>query len=183
MTTLTATSFTSDKRIAVLGALGFVLALSAASQVSIPIPGTPVPVTLQPMVVILAGLMLGPALGAASMLTYLMIGALGLPVFTPGGLPGVLRFVGPTGGYLISYPFAAFLAGYLSQRYPKLVGRWIAAMAGMVLIFVGGISQLAILSGSLSKGLALGLTPFAAFDVLKALVAAVVARPRIRATQ
>ena len=180
MTTLTATTFTQDKRIAALSTLGFVLAISAAAQVSFLIPGTPVPVTLQPMIVILAGLMLGPALGAASMLTYLAIGALGAPVFTPGGLPGVLRFIGPTGGYLISYPFAAFIAGYLSQRYPKLLGRWVAAMAGMVAIFVGGISQLAILNGSLSTGLALGLTPFAAFDVLKALVAAAIARPRIR---
>jgi len=180
MTTLTATTFTQDRRLAALGALGFALALAAAAQIAIPIPGTPVPVTMQPLVVILAGLMLGPVFGAASMLTYLAMGAVGLPVFAPIGAPGVLRLIGPTGGYLIATPFAAFLAGYLSQRFPSFLGRWAAAMAGLVVIFVGGISQLAILTGSLGQALAFGLTPFAAFDVLKALVAAAIARPRNR---
>ena len=180
MTSLTAT-FTQDKRIAIAGAAGFVLALAAASQVAIPIPGTPVPVTLQPMVVVLSGMMLGPALGFASMVTYLALGALGLPVFAPMGAPGVLRLLGPTGGYLIAFPFAAFAAGYVAQRFPRLAGRWAGAMLGMVVIFVGGITQLVIITGNVGQALALGITPFAAFDILKALVAAVVARPRNRA--
>jgi biotin transport system substrate-specific component len=179
MTSLTAT-FTQDKRIALAGAAGFVLALAAASQVAIPIPGTPVPVTLQPMVVVLSGMMLGPTLGFASMVTYLALGALGLPVFAPIGAPGVLRLLGPTGGYLIAFPFAAFAAGYVAQRFPKLAGRWAGAMLGMVVIFVGGITQLLIITGNIGQALALGITPFAAFDILKALVAAVVARPRNR---
>ena len=183
MTTLTATTFTQDKRIAALSAVGFALVLGASAQIAIPIPGTPVPVTMQPLVVVLAGLMLGPVFGAASMLTYLAMGAAGLPVFSPVGAPGVLRLIGPTGGYLIAFPFAAFAAGFVSQKYPKLPGRWAAAMLGMVVIFVGGISQLAIITGSLGQALAFGLTPFAAFDVLKALVAAAIARPRIRATE
>jgi biotin transport system substrate-specific component len=174
--------FTQDKRIALLSAAGFVIALAAAAQVAIPIPGTPVPVTLQPLVVVLSGLMLGPALGFASMVTYLVLGALGLPVFAPIGLPGVLRLLGPTGGYLIAFPFAAFAAGYVAMRYPKLLGRWAGAMLGMVVIFVGGITQLAILTDNLGQALALGITPFAAFDILKALVAAVIARPRTRAS-
>lgn len=181
MTSLTAT-FTQDKRIALAGAAGFVLALAAASQVAIPIPGTPVPVTLQPMVVVLSGMMLGPTLGFASMLTYLALGALGLPVFAPIGAPGVLRLLGPTGGYLIAFPFAAFAAGYVALRFPKLAGRWAGAMLGMVVIFVGGITQLMLITGSVGQALALGITPFAAFDILKALVAAVVARPRNRPT-
>ena len=182
MTTLTATTFTQDKRIAALSAVGFALVLGASAQISIPIPGTPVPVTMQPLVVVLAGLMLGPVFGAASMLTYLAMGAAGVPVFSPVGAPGVLRLIGPTGGYLIAFPFAAFAAGFVSQKYPKLLGRWAAAMLGMVVIFIGGISQLAILTGSLGQALAFGLTPFAAFDVLKALVAAAIARPRNRTT-
>jgi biotin transport system substrate-specific component len=180
MTTLSAT-LTQDKRFALLGAAGFIVALSAASQVAIPIPGTPVPFTLQPMVVVLAGLMLGPVAGFASMVTYLALGVLGLPVFAPAGAPGLLRLLGPTGGYLIAFPFAALAAGVVAQRFPKLAGRWAGAMLGMVVIFVGGISQLAILTGSLGQALALGITPFAAFDILKALVAALVARPRARA--
>lgn len=177
---ITAT-LTQDTRIALLGAAGFVVALAAASQVAIPIPGTPVPVTLQPMVVVLAGLMLGPTLGFASMTTYLVLGALGLPVFAPVGAPGVLRLLGPTGGYLIAFPFAALAAGFVAQRFPKLAGRWAGAMLGMVVIFVGGVTQLAILTGNLGQALALGITPFAAFDILKAFVAALVARPRVRA--
>ncbi|MGH7679621.1 MAG: biotin transporter BioY, partial [Gemmatimonadaceae bacterium] len=164
------------------GVFGFAVALAAASQIAIPIPGTPVPMTLQPLIVVLAGLMLGPKLGAASMVLFLAVGAAGAPVFAPGGAPGVLRLIGPTGGYLIAFPFAAFAAGLVAARKPTLVGRWIGAMLGMVLIFVGGVSQLAILTGSVGQGIALGVTPFAVLDVVKAFLAALIARPRIRST-
>src|ERR1044071_5477401 len=93
---------------AILGIVGFALALAAAAQVTMPITGTPVPFTLQPPVVVLAGLRLGPTAGAISMILYLVAGASGLPVFSPIGAPGLLRFVGPTGGYLIAYPVAAW---------------------------------------------------------------------------
>jgi biotin transport system substrate-specific component len=179
MTTLSAT-LVQDRRSTVLGVVGFVIALAAASQVAIPLPGTPVALTLQPMVVVLAGMMLGPTLGAASMILYLAVGAAGVPVFAPVGAPGIARFVGPTGGYLIAYPFAAYAAGYLAQRYPSLLGRWIAAMLGIAVIFIGGLSQLTILTGSVTRAVALGVTPFAVFDLVKALVAALIARPRIR---
>jgi biotin transport system substrate-specific component len=181
MTTLPlSATFTQDRRYAILGVLGFVIALAAASQVAIPLPGTPVPITLQPMVVVLAGMMLGPTLGLASMVLYLALGALGLPVFAPVGAPGLARFFGPTGGYLIAYPAAAFTAGLLAQKYPSLWGRWLAAVAGIAVIFLGGLSQLTILTGSLGRAVALGMTPFAVFDLLKALVAALIARPRAR---
>ncbi|MGH7678442.1 MAG: biotin transporter BioY, partial [Gemmatimonadaceae bacterium] len=86
-------------QLAAIGVFGFAVALAAASQIAMPIPGTPVPMTLQPLVVVLAGLMLGPKLGAASMVLFLAVGAAGAPVFAPGGAPGVLRLIGPTGGY------------------------------------------------------------------------------------
>ena len=178
MTTISA-SLTQDKRLATFGVLGFVVALAAASQVAIPIPGTPVPFTLQPMIVVLAGMMLGPALGAASMLLYLAIGATGLPVFAPMGPPGIARFFGPTGGYLVAYPVAAFVAGYVAQRYPSLLGRWLAAVLGIATIFVGGLSQLTILTGSFGRAVALGVTPFAILDLVKAFIAALIARVRI----
>lgn len=182
MTTLQAT-LTQDKRLAILGVLGFVIALAAASQIAIPLPGTPVPFTLQPMVVVLAGLMLGPTLGAASMILYIAVGAAGVPVFAPGGAPGVARLLGPTGGYLIAFPFAAYVAGLVAARRPSLVGRWAAAMLGMVAIFVGGLSQLTILTGNVREAIALGITPFAVLDVVKAFVAALVARSRARSAQ
>jgi biotin transport system substrate-specific component len=137
-----------------------------------------VPFTLQPMIVVLAGLMLGPTLGAASMMLYLLVGAVGVPVFTPVGAPGIARLLGPTGGYLIAYPFAAYVAGFVARRAPSLVGRFGAALAGMVLIFLGGLAQLTVLTGSASQAVAVGMTPFALFDVAKAFLAALLARPR-----
>src|SRR6185436_4701400 len=78
--------------------------VTLAAQIAIPLPGTPVPMTLQPLAVLLVGALLGPSLGAGSMILYLVLGAAGLPVFTPYGLPGLARLVGPTGGYLLAYP-------------------------------------------------------------------------------
>jgi biotin transport system substrate-specific component len=130
--------------------------------------------TLQPMLVILAGMSLGPIAGAASMLLYLAAGAAGLPVFTPLGAPGIARFVGPTGGYLIAYPAAAYVAGWLAMRARTLPGRWVAGIAGVAVIYLGGIAQLSILTGSVLRAVALGVTPFAAFDIVKAFVAAAI---------
>src|SRR5437763_10199077 len=131
-----------SSRVTLVGIVGFAAAVAAASQIAIPLPWTPVPITLQPMLVILAGMLLGPAAGAASMLLYLTAGAAGLPVFTPLGAPGFARFLGPTGGYLIAYPAAAYIAGILSQRATSLVGRWLAGVAGIAVIYIGGIAQL-----------------------------------------
>lgn len=167
-----------DNRITLLGTFGFAVALAAASQVAIPLPFTPVPITLQPLVVVLAGLMLGPIAGAGSMVLYLAAGAVGLPVFAPVGAPGIARFFGPTGGYLIAYPAAAFVAGALARRAPNLLGRWLAATAGVVVILVGGVAQLAILDASLGRALVFGLTPFALLDIVKAFVAALIAGSR-----
>src|SRR5215210_5153371 len=120
-----------------IGIVGFAAALALASQVAVPIPGTPVPITLQPLVVVLAGMWLGPLAGAASMVLYLCVGATGLPVFAPFGAPGIARFLGPTGGYLFAYPVAAFVAGTLARRMPSFLGRWIAALAGTSVLLLG----------------------------------------------
>jgi biotin transport system substrate-specific component len=176
-------SLAHDRRVALWAAPGFVLALALASQIALPMPGTPVPITLQPMLVVLAGMVLGPVVGAATLVSYLALGAAGLPVFTPIGAPGIARFFGPTGGFLIAYPAAAYVAGVLAARLPSLTGRWLAACAGMAVIFVGGLGQLTILSGSIGRAVALGITPFAALDVLKAFVAAALTRPQARRAQ
>src|SRR2546425_4266036 len=91
--------------------LGAVL-VAVAAQISVPLPGTPVPMTLQPMAVLLVGGLLGPQLGALSMILYLAMGAAGLPVFTPSPflLPGIARLFGQTGGDLLAQPVAAYAA-------------------------------------------------------------------------
>ena len=167
-----------SRGVTLVGIVGFAVALALASQVAIPLPGTPVPLTLQPMLVVLAGLWLGPAAAAASMVLYLSAGALGLPVFTPLGAPGLARLVGPTGGYLIAYPAAAALTGWLALRATGYVRRALAALAGMAVIYVGGLAQMTVLTGDVQFAVVLAVLPFVAADVVKALVAALLAPGR-----
>src|SRR5205823_2462686 len=115
--------------------------VAVAAQVSIPLPGTPVPMTLQPMAVLLVGGLLGAPLGTLSMILYLAMGAAGLPVFTPTvPLPGIARLLGPTGGYLLAYPVAAWAVGALvtpgrrpGVSRPEWVRAGVAVLAGLVL--------------------------------------------------
>lgn len=160
--------------------VGFAIALAAAAQVAIPLPGTPVPFTLQPLLVVLAGFWLGPVAGAASMALYLLAGAAGLPVFAPVGAPGIARLLGPTGGYLLAYPVAAAVVGALSVRaWSSIGGRFAArvavAIAGMAVLYGGGIAQLAVLTGSVGRAAALGALPFVALDLVKSVLAAALA--------
>src|SRR5689334_24924555 len=177
MTSLT-TSLRQTKPSTIAGVVGFAVILAASAQVTIPIGSTPVPFTLQPVVVVLAGLMLGPVAGALSMALYLAAGAAGFPVFSPVGLPGVARFFGPTGGYLIAYPVAAWIAGTLAGKQSTFFRRFLAACAGIAAIFLGGIAQLTILNNSFKTAIDLGITPFVPLDAVKALIAAGIATPR-----
>jgi biotin transport system substrate-specific component len=182
MTTNTVAVTRRPSRVVAIGIFGFASALALASQIAVPIPGTPVPITLQPLVVVLAGMWLGPVAGVASMLLYLAAGAVGLPVFSPYGAPGIARFLGPTGGYLLAYPLAAFVAGALSRRMTSLLGRWVAALAGTAVLLLGGLAQLALITGSVSLALPLAIHPFLPLDAVKALLAALlVPRSTLRA--
>ena len=162
-------------RVRAVGIIVAVGVLALASQLALPVPGTPVPITLQPMIVVLAGLMLGPVDAAVAMLMYLMAGAAGLPVFAPMGAPGVLRLLGPTGGYLLAYPVAAAFAGLFGVRETSFVTRALAAEAGMLVLYLGGLLQLAAISGSVATAAIIGVVPFVAADAVKALVAAAIA--------
>src|SRR5439155_445766 len=121
-----------------------------AAPIAVPLPGTPVPLTLQPLAVLVVGGLLGARLGAGSLVLYLSLGAAGLPVFTPYGLPGVARLLGPTGGYLLAYPFAAYAVGRLTGDGRRWTRVALAVLAGLALIHLGGLVQLGILTGSLS---------------------------------
>jgi len=165
-----------------IGAVLFVTILTAvAAQISIPLPFTPVPFTFQPMVVLLGAAALGPRLGMASQILYLALGFAGLPVFAASPvLPqGAARLIGPTGGYLMAYPFAAFTAGWLAERGfdRRYLSAAAAMICGLAVVFAGGLLWLTIASKpsiGLSGALATGFVPFIIPDLLKLLVAAAV---------
>jgi len=154
--------------------------VAVAAQVSIPLPGTPVPMTLQPMAVLLVGGLLGGPLGALSTILYLAMGAAGLPVFTPTvPLVGVARLFGPTGGYLLAYPIAAYAVGAIvpprrSAERGSGGEDWtrvaLGVFVGLVLIHLGGLAQLLILTGSLSTAARFGTVPFLIGDLIKLAV-------------
>ncbi len=154
---------------------------AAAAQVSIPLPFTPVPFTLQPMIVLLGGAALGSRLGMSAQVLYLLAGIAGLPVFAASPvLPqGALRLLGPTGGYLMSYPFAAFLTGLLAERGfdRRYVTSVIAMGAGLAVVFTFGVSWLAFFArpaAGLETALRVGLYPFVPADIFKILLAAAI---------
>jgi biotin transport system substrate-specific component len=164
-----------------IGAVVFVTILTAvAAQVSVPLPFTPVPFTFQPMVVLVGAAALGARLGAASQLLYLALGIAGLPVFaaSPVLAPGAARLLGPTGGYLMSYPLAAFVAGALAERgFDRRYLTAVVAMAcGLAVVFAGGVFWLAafVQAHGLGAALAAGFYPFIVADVVKLLLAAAV---------
>ena len=162
------------------GAVLFVTVLTVVgAQISVPLPFTPVPLTFQPMVVLVGALALGARLGMASQIAYLALGIAGLPVFAASPvLPqGAARLFGATGGYLMVYPVAAFATGWLAERgFDRRYLTSVAAMAcGLAVVFVGGVSWLALAvqpAGGLSGALATGFVPFIVPDLLKLLVAA-----------
>ena len=154
----------------------FIAALTAAAaQISVPLPFTVVPFTLQPMIVLLGGLALGSRMGFLSQGIYLAAGIAGLPVFaaSPELPPGLLRLIGPTGGYLMSYPIAAFIVGSLAERGfdRQYATSCLAMLIGLIVIYACGSGWLALSIG-LPAALASGVYPFVVADLMKLLVAA-----------
>ncbi len=162
-----------------LASMLFLTALTAvAAQVSLHIPFTPVPLTLQPMIVLVGSAVLGARLGASSQVLYLPLGIAGLPVFAASPvLPqGFGRVLGPTGGYLLAYPIAAFVTGYLAERGfdRRYFTSLVAMLVGLATLFLGGVTWLAFFTVApvgVSAALATGLYPFVIPDLLKIGVA------------
>lgn len=172
-----ATSFVT-RAVAVLF---FTTLTAAAAQISVPLPFTQVPFTFQPTVVLLSGLVLGPRLGAASQILYLAAGIAGLPVFAASPLlaPGGWRLLGPTGGYLMSYPLAAFVAGAFARRgFDRRYVTSIVAMAlGLVVVYTCGTLWLAYATAGrtaigFASAFATGVAPFVIADIVKLAAAA-----------
>jgi biotin transport system substrate-specific component len=138
-----------------------------------------VPFTFQPMVVLLGAMVLGSRLGATSQMLYLALGIAGLPVFAASPLlpQGAARLLGPSGGYLMSYPLAAFVTGLLAERGfdRRYLNAILAMAAGLAVVYAGGTAWLSIASQQvrgMSSALAAGVVPFIVPDVLKLFVAA-----------
>jgi biotin transport system substrate-specific component len=166
-----------------VAAVLFVTALTAAAaQISVPLPFTPVPFTFQPMVVLLGGALLGPRLGATSQILYLALGLAGMPVFAASPvLPqGAARLMGPTGGYLMAYPFAAYATGWLAARGldRRYLTSIVAMAAGLALVFAGGVLWLTRFTPPDTSGVAwalrTGAYPFVVADLIKLCLAAAV---------
>jgi biotin transport system substrate-specific component len=160
-----------SRQVAIVVAATLFIALSA--RVTVPLPFTPVPLTLQDFAVLLVGLTLGARRGFAALVLYLAEGVSGMPVFNPLGPGGVAQLLGPTGGFLLAYPFVAALAGWVLSTGKNTFAR--AATAGLLAelaLFTGGVSQLALLTHSLSHALRAGLYPFIPGAVIKIMFAA-----------
>ena len=149
--------------------LAFALLAAFSAQIAVHLPLTPVPVTFQPLIVVLAGVLLGPRAGALSMTAYVIVGAMGAPIFSFGGA-GLPWLLGPTGGYLLAAPAAAFVAGLVSGRGDVAWRLFLGLTLGVSTMYAGGVAQLMMMtSQGFGAAMALGVIPFVVGDVMKVL--------------
>jgi biotin transport system substrate-specific component len=151
--------------------------VAVAAHVSVPLPFTPVPLTLQPLAVLGVGLALGPVAGFLTMLAYLAEGAMGLPVFSPAGPGGVAQLMGPTGGFLMIYPAVAALVGGLTRTLSVRLSRFISALVAghlaMAVLLMSGAAWLMRLTHlSTHQALVAAVLPFLPGEIVKVFVAA-----------
>ena len=156
--------------------VGASLFVALCAQITIPLPFTPVPLTVQNFGVLLVGMLLGSKRGFAALLLYLAEGAIGLPVFNPIGPGGLARLMGATGGFLLAYPLVAGFTGFIMERGQESFARAAAAgLLGEVVLFTGGLTWLAVLTHSVSQALRWGLYWFVFAEVIKVMMAAALA--------
>jgi biotin transport system substrate-specific component len=162
----------------------FAALTAAGTFISIPLPFSPVPIVLQNFFALLSGLILGPALGSAAVGLYLLAGAIGAPVFA-GAAGGFVRFLGPTGGFLIGYLLAALTAGLIAGRPRPGVNTppWrivLAVLGGFLIVYVPGVIRLKfVIDKPWGAAMAAGFTPFIIGDLIKGAAAVIIA-PRLR---
>jgi biotin transport system substrate-specific component len=162
------------RQVAVVVGASLVVALCA--RITIPLPFTPVPLTMQNFGVLLVGLMLGSKRGFAALALYLAEGAIGLPVFNPTGPGGIAQLLGPTGGFLLAYPLVAWVAGYVAEHGRKSFSRVaIGGLLGEIVLFTGGLAWLAVLTHSVAQAFRWGLYWFLFAEIIKVMIAAGIA--------
>ena len=153
--------------------VGASLFVALCAHITLPLPFTPVPLTLQNFAVLLVGLVLGSRRGFAALALYLAEGLMGLPFFNPTGPGGMAQLLGPTGGYLIAYPVVAFVAGWLWERSQGGFARAVvASVAAEVVLFAGGISWLMLIAQvRFAQAAAFALYPFLFAEIIKVMAA------------
>jgi biotin transport system substrate-specific component len=162
--------------------IGASAVIAVCARLVLPLPFTPVPLTLANFGVLLVGLTLGSKRGAAAAALYLAWGAMGLPVFSPSGIGGLAQLLGPTGGYLLAYPVVAFVAGWISERgTASFVRNLVAGVTAELVLFASGVTWLAVMTSSWQRAVSFGLAPFFFAEVMKVMVAAAAARRLQRA--
>jgi biotin transport system substrate-specific component len=153
--------------------VGGSLVVALCARITIPIPGTPVPLTVQNFGVLLVGLLLGSRRGFAALALYLAEGAMGMPVFSPVGPGGIAQLLGATGGFLLAYPLVAWLAGFVMEHGRKSFARAaVGGLLGEVVLFAGGLAWLAVLTHSVTQAFRWGLYWFLFAEVIKVMMAA-----------
>ncbi len=147
--------------------------VALCAHVAVPLGFTPIPVTMQTFAVLLLGLLFGPGAAFVCLALYLVEGVAGLPVFSPHGPGGLAQLLGPTGGYLLAYPFAAALASVLYRRGHRrfLAGLAAASVAGMLILAVGAGWLGLLTHAKLSLVFAQSVAPFLAGEAVKVLAA------------
>ena len=153
--------------------VGASLFVALCARLTVPLPFTPVPLTLQNFGVLLVGVVLGRRRAFAALTLYLLEGVSGLPVFNPLGPGALAQLVGPTGGFLLAYPFVAATAGWIMESGNRTFLRGlVAATAGEIMLFAGGLSWLAVLTHSLRLAIQYGLYWFVFAEVIKVMMVA-----------
>ncbi|MGD0181158.1 MAG: biotin transporter BioY [Terriglobales bacterium] len=158
--------------------IGASLFVALCARITLPLPFTPVPLTLQNFGVLLVGLALGPRRAFAALVLYLGEGLMGMPVFNPTGLGGLAQLLGPTGGFLLAYPFVAGIAGWVFEaknEEKSFVRAAIACVLAEIFLFVCGLSWLAVLTHSVALAIRFGLYWFVFAEVIKIMSASALA--------
>ena len=167
------TLYWTEQAVIVVAASLFV---AICARITVPLPFTPVPLTMENFAVLLMGLTLGSRRGFAALALFLVEGASGLPVFSIAGVGGMAQILGPTGGYLMAYPFVALIAGWIMERGGKSFARAaIGSVLGEVVLFTGGIGWLLVYTHSFKLALQFGLYWFIFAEIIKVLLASGIA--------
>ena len=160
----------------------FAALTAACGFISIPVPGTPLPIVLQNMMVVLDGLLLGPVWGAAAVVLFILTGLIGLPVFS-GGTAGITRLMGPTGGFIVGYAIAALVAGLVARR--PVIGKKapavrlvLAALCGFAVMYIPGVLHfMRSMDKTFTETMALCVLPYLPGDAVKLVLSVVIAIP------